>query len=124
RALNLSTTKDSSFKDVSKGHYAYSAIAAVEQAGIIKGQEAGKFNPNGQLSRAEMAAILTRAYKLTGTSKVSFTDVKSTHWAYSNIQALVANDLTGGFPDNTFRPDAQITRAQFASFLNRCLSLK
>ncbi|XRD25607.1 S-layer homology domain-containing protein [Lysinibacillus fusiformis] len=34
------------------------------------------------------------------------------------------NDLTGGFPDNTFRPDAQITRAQFASFLNRCLSLK
>ncbi len=124
RALNLSTTKDSSFKDVSNGHYAYSAIAAVEQAGIIKGQEAGKFNPNGQLSRAEMAAILTRAYKLTGTSKVSFTDVKSTHWAYSNIQALVANDLTGGFPDNTFRPDAQITRAQFASFLNRCLSLK
>jgi len=81
---------------VSKSHYAYSAIAAVEQAGIIKGQEAGKFNPNGQLS----------------------------HWAYSHIQALVANDLTGGFPDNTFRPDAQITRAQFASFLNRCLSLK
>lgn len=124
RALNLTTTKDSSFKDVSKSHYAYSAIAAVEQAGIIKGQEAGKFNPNGQLSRAEMSAILTRAYKLTGTSKVSFSDVKSTHWAYSHIQALVANDLTGGFPDNTFRPDAQITRAQFASFLNRCLSLK
>ncbi|WP_249664250.1 S-layer homology domain-containing protein, partial [Lysinibacillus sp. D4B1_S16] len=78
RALNISTTKDSKFKDVSKGHYAYSAIAAVEQAGIIKGQEAGKFNPNGQLSRAEMAAILTRSYKLTGTSKVSFKDVKST----------------------------------------------
>lgn len=124
RALNLTTTKDSSFKDVSKDHYAYSAIAAVEQAGIIKGQEVGKFNPNGQLSRAEMSAILTRAYKLTGTSKVNFTDVKSTHWAYSDIQALVANNLTSGFPDNTFRPDTQITRAQFSSFLNRCLALK
>jgi len=124
RALNLSTTKNSSFKDVSKSHYAYSAIAAVEQAGIIKGQAAGKFNPNGQLSRAEMAAILTRAYKLTGTSKVNFTDVKSTHWAYSDIQALVTNNLTGGFPDNTFRPNTQITRAQFSSFLNRCLALK
>ncbi|MGE7690620.1 S-layer homology domain-containing protein [Lysinibacillus sp. NPDC097214] len=124
RALNLTTTKDTNFKDVSKDHYAYSAIAAVEQAGIIKGQEVGKFNPNGQLSRAEMSAILTRAYKLTGTSKVNFTDVKSTHWAYSDIQALVANNLTSGFPDNTFRPDTQITRAQFSSFLNRCLSLK
>ncbi|MFJ7734114.1 S-layer homology domain-containing protein [Lysinibacillus sp. NPDC097231] len=124
RALNLTTTKNSSFKDVSKSHYAYSAIAAVEQAGIIKGQAAGKFNPNGQLSRAEMAAILTRAYKLTGTSKVNFTDVKSTHWAYSDIQALVTNNLTGGFPDNTFRPNTQITRAQFSSFLNRCLALK
>lgn len=124
RALNLTTTKNSSFKDVNKSHYAYSAIAAVEQAGIIKGQEAGKFNPNGQLSRAEMSAILARAYQLTGTSQVSFSDVKATHWAYSNIQALVANDLTSGFPDNTFRPDAQITRAQFASFLNRCLTLK
>ncbi|MEK5230760.1 S-layer homology domain-containing protein [Lysinibacillus sp. FSL K6-0232] len=123
RALNLTTTKNSSFKDVGKSHYAYSAIAAVEQAGIIKGQAAGKFNPNGQLSRAEMSAILARAYQLTGTSQVSFKDVKSTHWAYSNIQALVANDLTSGFPDNTFRPDAQITRAQFASFLNRCLTL-
>ncbi|MGE7949230.1 S-layer homology domain-containing protein [Lysinibacillus sp. NPDC093688] len=124
RALNLTTTKETNFKDVSKDHYAYSAIAAVEQAGIIKGQEVGKFNPNGQLSRAEMSAILTRAYKLTGTSKVNFTDVKSTHWAYSDIQALVANNLTSGFPDNTFRPDTQITRAQFSSFLNRCLSLK
>ncbi|MEQ6356883.1 S-layer homology domain-containing protein [Lysinibacillus sp. M3] len=123
RALNLTTTKDPSFKDVSKDHYAYSAIAAVEQAGIIKGQEAGKFNPNGQLSRAEMSAILTRAYKLTGSSKVNFTDVKSTHWAYSDIQALVSNNLTGGFPDNTFRPNTQITRAQFSSFLNRCLTL-
>ena len=123
RALNLTTTKESNFKDVSKDNYAYSAIAAVEQAGIIKGQEVGKFNPNGQLSRAEMSAILTRAYKLTGSSKVNFTDVKSTHWAYSDIQALVANNLTGGFPDNTFRPNTQITRAEFSSFLNRCLAL-
>ncbi|MGE8033469.1 S-layer homology domain-containing protein [Lysinibacillus sp. NPDC093692] len=124
RALNLTTSKESNFKDVSKDHYAYSSIAAVEQAGIIKGQEVGKFNPNGKLSRAEMSAILTRAFKLTGSGKVNFTDVKSTHWAYSDIQALVANNLTSGFPDNTFRPNSQITRAEFSSFLNRSLSLK
>lgn len=124
RALNLTTDKGTSFTDVKKSHYAYNAIAAVEQHGIIKGQEVGKFNPEGKLTRAEMSAILTRAFHLKGTSTVSFKDVKSTHWAYGNIQTLVANKLTEGFPDNTFRPDVQITRAQYASFLDRSLALK
>lgn len=124
RSLNLKTDKETSFSDVKKSHYAYSAIAAVEQHGIIKGQEVGKFNPEGKLTRAEMSAILTRAFQLEGTSKITFTDVKPTHWAYGNIQTLVANNLTGGFPDNTFRPNSQITRAEFGAFLYRSLELK
>lgn len=122
RELNLKATKPTSFKDVSKSHYAYDAIAAVEEYGIIKGRSDGIFSPNGNLTRAEMATILTRAYNLTGKSSVAFKDVPSTHWAYGYIQTLVANNLTGGYPDNTFRPNQQLSRAEFATFLYRQIS--
>ncbi|RHW40191.1 hypothetical protein D1B33_03685 [Lysinibacillus yapensis] len=122
RELDLSSTKSSSFTDVSKNHYAYAAIAAVEEKGIINGRSPGKFDPNGKLTRAEMAAILTRAYNLTGTGKIPFTDVKPNHWAYPYIQTLYANDLAGGFADNTYRPNDNINRAQFATFMYRILN--
>jgi len=119
RSLSLKPTKTTNFSDVKSSHFAYSAISAVEQYGIIQGREAGKFNPDGKLTRAEMAMILTRAYNLKGTSTLSFKDVRSDHWAYTNIQILVANNLAGGFPDNTFKLDLPISRAQFATFLDR-----
>lgn len=124
RELKLTTSKASSFTDVSKTHYAYQAIAAVEEKGIINGRSKGKFDPNGKLTRAEMAAILTRAYELTGSSKLPFTDVQPTHWAYSDIQTLYANDLAGGFANNTFKPNDNINRAQFATFMYRIMNQK
>ena len=119
RALNLKATTSPKFTDVSNTYYAYGAIAAVSEHGILTGREAGKFSPEGKLTRAEMAAILTRAYKLTGSGSVAFKDINSNHWAYSYVQTLVANKLVGGFEDNTFRPNVLITRAEFAVFLDR-----
>lgn len=121
RALNLEATKEANFSDVKKTSYAYEAIAAVSEHGIITGREPGKFSPEGKLTRAEMAAILTRAYNLTGTGNVTFKDISSNHWAYSYVQTLVANKLVGGFEDNTFRPNVLISREQFAVFLDRVI---
>lgn len=122
RALNLKTTKRPAFNDVKKVHFAYKDIAAVAEKGIVVGRSKGKFDPNGKLTRAEMTSILKRAYKLTGTAKLHFTDVNERHWAYKDIQTLVASNLTSGYPDNTFRPSKNITRAEFASFLDRVRS--
>ncbi|KMY51865.1 S-layer homology domain-containing protein [Peribacillus loiseleuriae] len=121
RALNLKSSHDSGFTDVKKSHYAYDNIAAVAEKGIIIGREKGQFDPEGKLTRAEMAAILVRAYQLNGTKKLPFTDVDPKHWAYSDIQTLYANNLTGGFPDNTYKPAQQISRAEFVTFLDRML---
>ncbi|WP_332650870.1 S-layer homology domain-containing protein [Lysinibacillus sp. 54212] len=121
RALNLKNTKNPPFTDVPSSHFAYNAIAAVAEHGIITGREKNKFSPEGKLTRAEMASILTRAYNLSGTSTLPFTDVPSSHWAYGAIQKLYANKLAGGYPDNTFRPNNQISRAEFASLLNKVL---
>ena len=66
RALNLKKTKDLSFADVESNHFAYNEIMAAAENGIIIGREREKFSPEGMLTRAEMATILTRAYRLTG----------------------------------------------------------
>ncbi|MEG0472940.1 MAG: S-layer homology domain-containing protein, partial [Solibacillus sp.] len=121
RALGISKTANPSFTDVKSNHFAYDAIAAVSEKGIITGREASKFSPDDKLTRAEMATILKRAYNLTGTTKLPFKDVKSSHWAYEAIQTVYSNQLTGGYPDNTFRPDKQISRAEFATFLSKVL---
>lgn len=122
RALDLKKTKNPTFTDVPSSHFAFDAIAAVAEHGIITGREKNKFSPEGKLTRAEMASILTRAYHLSGSGTLPFKDVPSTHWAYDAIQVLYANKLAGGYPDNTFKPNNQITRAEFASLLNKVLT--
>lgn len=121
RALGISKTKNHSFTDVKSNHFASDAIAAVSENGIITGREASKFSPDDKLTRAEMATILKRAYNLTGTKALPFKDVKSSHWAYEAIQTVYYNQLTGGYPDNTFRPNQNISRAEFATFLSKVL---
>lgn len=122
RALNLAPTGGNGFSDVKSNYYAHNAIVAVAEHGIITGRQAGKFDPEGKLTRAEMATILARAYKLEGESVLSFPDVSSKHWANKSIQALVANNLTKGTNEGTFKPDARISRAEFATFLDRVMN--
>lgn len=121
RALGITKTNDTTFSDVKSTHFAYDAIVAVAEKGIITGREASKFSPDGKLTRAEMATILKRAYNLTGTTALPFKDVPSSHWAYEAIQTVYQNQLTGGYPDNTFKPNNSITRAEFATFLTKIL---
>ncbi len=119
RALDLKKTTNPSFKDVKSTHYAYNEIAAVAEKGILTGREAGSFSPDGKLTRAEMATILKRAYQLTGTTTAKFSDVSTKHWAYDTINTLIANKITDGYEDGTFKPDRQISRAEFATMLDR-----
>lgn len=60
-------------------------------------------------------AVLTPAQAQT----TAFTDVSSEHWAHDYIEVLADLDIIKGFPDGTFRPGAQITRAQFAAILRQ-----
>ncbi|PWW29392.1 beta-lactamase superfamily II metal-dependent hydrolase [Cytobacillus oceanisediminis] len=120
RHLDLPTARPS-FTDVTSKHWAYTSIGAVAKADIMGGYSGGSFKPNAAITRAELAAMLVRAYDLTGKSSISFKDVSTKHWAYGVIQVLVHNDITGGYPDNTFRPNSNVNRAEFASFLARII---
>jgi hypothetical protein len=120
---NQSDYPEPTFKDISTDYYAYQDIKAIAGSGLMRGNEEGRFDPNGRLTRAQMAVILTRAYKLTGTSPQApaFKDVTDGYWAYSSIEALALNGIAGGYGDGTFGPGDQVTRAQFAVFLERAI---
>lgn len=122
RALKLedSTIQAPKFKDVSKTDSAYKAIALTTAKGIFPDGE--KFNPNAFISRASMARALQRAFNIQrGSQQYAIKDVPSSHWAYQYIMPLVTTGISTGYADKTFKPSDGVTRAQFASFLNRAL---
>ncbi len=123
RVLGLDTQNvvDSGFADVPTTYTYYKEIAAVYNAGIIDGFE-GKFNPSGILTRAQMAKIIVNAFKLQGTSTQTFSDVAADHWSVPYISTLLANDVTTGYEDGTFKPNQAITRMHYGLFLYRVLN--
>lgn len=117
--IDLNKVTDPNFKDVPKTHPYYKEIAAVANLGIVNGKENGYFDPNGKLTRAQMAKILVNAYNLSGTTDKKFTDVPSKHWAANDINILTATGVTTGFNDGTFKPETPISRMHFSVFLYR-----
>ncbi|BAY75789.1 S-layer domain-containing protein [Nostoc linckia NIES-25] len=64
-------------------------------------------------------------YREVGVSRnlqVGFSDVSTNHWAKDFIAELAAMEIIEGFPDGTFRPDAPVTRAQFAAMLRKAFT--
>ncbi|MBA2874566.1 C40 family peptidase [Thermaerobacillus caldiproteolyticus] len=109
------------FKDVSSDHWAIGAINAMQKKGFLTGSN-GNFRPEDNLTRAQLAVILTRVFQLKPpATHRSFTDVPPTFWAYKEIQALAASGITTGYEDGTFRPNDTVSRAQFAVFLYRSI---
>jgi hypothetical protein len=123
RALNLPKEGITlSYQDVPASHLYYAEIAAVTKAGIMNGKQNGTiFDPDGTLTRAQMAAILVRAFSLKGDTKQPFKDVPSSYWAYKEIHALYANQITVPYEGHLFKPNHPVTRAQFSTFLYRVL---
>ena len=110
-----------SFKDVAPSAWYYDYIAKAEAAGILKGYEDGSFRPQGEITRAEFAAIATRFDKLS-PAPIAFTDVANDYWAHDAIAAAYGKGWIAGYEDNTFRPAQNIKRSEVATLTNRVLN--
>lgn len=117
-------TELKSFDDVSASSQFAKGAAATKAAGIFKGYE-NKFGANDVLTREQMASVLVRAFDLKTPVKgeeVKFTDtdkISSVHQA--DVKTLAQNKITIGNKDGSFDPQAPVTRASFAVFLERAL---
>ncbi|MBD2845076.1 NEAT domain-containing protein [Paenibacillus sp. IB182496] len=115
---------DVQFSDIEQ-HWAKSAIQRGVQLGIVNGYSDGSFRPNAQVTRGEFAVMISRALGLNGNADVpDFEDAGNIPtWAQAHVGRVSAAGLLGGFADNTFRSDGQLTRVQLAVIIARAAEL-
>lgn len=95
-----------------------------EHHAYVFGYPNDTFQPEKQIKRSEMAALLARLYEGNlGPSSASHSDLTDAHWAYKDIMKVGQAGLMKGMPNGTFQPDRMITRAEMASIVSVWLNL-
>ncbi len=107
-----------------KGHWAEKAIDTFVKLQIIKGYGDGQFKPNGNITRAEFAMLISRAFDISGGAdhSAAMSDISS-HWAKEAIEKLANAGVIGGYGDGTFKPNQTISREEMAIILSRIVNL-
>ncbi len=111
------------YSDVAYGKWYNNPISTMSALGIITGYPDGTFKPNKPITRAEFAAIAARFDETQSGKSATFSDVIG-HWAAKEIGIAYYNDWIKGYPDGTFKPDQNITRAEAMTMINRVLERK
>jgi len=111
----------SPFVDLEIDYWAYEAIEEIRLAGLTSGcaENPLRYCPEDPVLRAQMAIFLLKGVGVTPLASDGshpFTDIAG-HWAETWIEELFDTGMTGGYPDGTYRPENQITRAETAVFL-------
>ena len=113
-------SQSNDFTDVAADAWYNNAISTMANAGILDGYEDGSFHPNGYITRAEFATIAVRFFDLSYQGEDLFPDIDG-HWAQDYINQAADAGIIEGYPDGTFGPQKQITRAEAVTMVNRTL---
>jgi hypothetical protein len=110
-----------SFVDAGRTHPFWRDIEWLTAEGVADGYPDGGFHPSANISRAAMSAFL---YRLAGEPVVppqppTFTDVGTSHPFFAEIEWMNDREITTGYPDDTYRPAAPVTRGAMAAFIYR-----
>ena len=113
-------TKTNRYSDVAATSWYNTAVSTMTKAGIVDGYPDGTFRPDAPITRAEMAKIISLFAKLD-KSESRFSDIAG-HWAEAYIRLAAGNGWIAGYPDGTFGPQRNITRAETMTLVNRVLN--
>lgn len=116
------TAPGTTFSDI-KNHANKAAIEELASRGIINGMGKGTFAPNKTMTRAEFAAIVTRALGLAAKDTKAFTDVPSSKWYAGYIGTANSSGIVNGVGSGKFNPDGTITRQEAAAMVARAAKL-
>lgn len=122
KAFKLEAKKGKVFND-SAAHWAKDSIATAQGYGIVNGYSDTTFGPNDNITREQMAVMIVKAAKLTEDSegKAFNDDSKISDWAVKGVATASGNNIITGYPDNTFRPQANATRAEAVTVIVKAL---
>ncbi|WP_046173550.1 S-layer homology domain-containing protein [Domibacillus indicus] len=122
-ALSLKAgNKSVEFSDVKSSRWYYDYVRIASSNGIVTGSN-GKFNPDANITRDQMAAMIYRAFKGTVVFKTpvkTFKDVPATSFAYEAVTKSAANGIIRGYGD-LFKPHEKATRGQAIVMIDRAL---
>ncbi|HPZ14292.1 MAG TPA: S-layer homology domain-containing protein [Bacillota bacterium] len=104
------------------GHWAEGAINTLVKMGVIAGYPDGTFRPEEPVTRAELSKIVARTFGYAPTVDTKFSDMEG-HWAEPFVSALDTAEVVTGYPDGTFRPAQNVSRAELAAILSRVAQL-
>ena len=108
------------FSDIQDVSWAKDAIIYLAEKGIVKGKEQGKFYPNDNLTREELASILVSAFaKDTEEAEIAFLDVPKDSWYYSAVAKAVSAGIATGYSDEKFGSGDFVTRQDMVTMIYR-----
>lgn len=125
KAFGFTSSQGISFSDVKAGYWAYSEIQKGVAAGYVRGDASGTFRPGSAVSRQEAAVMLARlrGYEDDEAASYGYTDRWAmANWAVGAIGAVSRNGVMSGYPDKTFRPQRDLTRAEAVAALQKIAS--
>ncbi|OMF90249.1 S-layer homology domain-containing protein [Paenibacillus sp. FSL R7-0273] len=118
----LGSVSAATAKDI-QGHWAQSQLQDWLDKGYLQGYADGTVKPNNAITRGEYVALVNRLFGFTDTAAITFTDLKSNNWAYSEVAKAVRAGYIGGYENNTFRATSPITRQEAAVITAKLLGL-
>jgi N-acetylmuramoyl-L-alanine amidase len=111
-----------SFADLAS-HWSKADVELLANKLVVDGVAEGKFDADRSITRAEFAALVVRSLGLTEeTAASSFKDVNATAWYANTVTTATYAGIINGYEDNTFRPDATLTREELAAMVIRALN--
>ena len=123
-AAGTTTRKATDFKDYdAKAWYAEAVSSAVDN-GLLYGKSSAIIDPNGDMTRAEMAAIINRSFGCYKAADISqYKDVAKSKWYYKDVALAVQMGTYNGRSSSSMAPDAPITREEAMTVVARALEL-
>ena len=121
---NIPDSVTMAFVDMNNYEWATDAVSYLAARGIVNGKKDYFFCPEENVTRAEFAKMIVAAFDLSGTSDKDFDDVPENLWSYKYISTAYANGIVTGVGDDSFEPDAFITRQDIAVMVARALEHK
>ena len=123
-AAGTTTRKATDFRDFDKSAWYAEAVSAAVDNGLLYGKSSTTLDPNGDMTRAEMAAIINRSFGCYAKADISkYTDVAKSKWYYDDVAMAVQMGTYNGRSNSTMAPDAPISRQEAMTVVARALEL-
>ena len=123
-AANTPNRKATDFRDFDKSAWYAEAMSAAVDNGLLYGKSATVIDPNGDMTRAEMAAIINRSFGCYKTADISqYKDVSKSAWYYKDVALAVQMGTYNGRSSSAMAPDAPISRQEAMTVVARALEL-